>query len=151
MVTAGPARNTACVVVHGVEMELPVRVLLVDDVAAFRVVARAYLQEIRDVTLIGEAASGDEALVQLERLRPDIVLMDVHMKRGNGLDTARRIKAKAADPLVVLLSSASRGGEMTVGPASAGERPGHARRGHAARHAAERSVVTLLGRQLLVL
>lgn len=78
--------------------------LLVDDVAAFRAVARAYLQEIRDVALIGEASSGDEALIQLERLRPDVVLMDVHMKRGNGLDTARRIKAKPQHPLVVLFS-----------------------------------------------
>lgn len=78
--------------------------LLVDDVAAFRAVARAYLQEIPDVTLIGEAGSGDEALIQLDRLRPDLVLMDVHMKRGNGLDTARRIKTKTKQPLVVLFS-----------------------------------------------
>jgi DNA-binding NarL/FixJ family response regulator len=94
----------ANVVVRGVELELPLRVLLVDDVAAFRAVARAYLQEIGDVTLIGEASCGDEALIQLDRLQPDLVLMDVHMKRGNGLDTARRIKAKAKHPLVVLFS-----------------------------------------------
>jgi DNA-binding NarL/FixJ family response regulator len=94
----------ANVVVRGIELELPLRVLLVDDVAAFRAVARAYLQEIVDVTLIGEASCGDEALVQLDRLQPDLVLMDVHMKRGNGLDTARRIKAKTSRPLVVLFS-----------------------------------------------
>lgn len=85
-------------------MELPLRVLLVDDVAAFRAVAKAYLKDIADVTLIGEASCGEEALAQLERLQPDLVLMDVHMKRGNGLDTARRIKARAAHPLVVLFS-----------------------------------------------
>lgn len=92
------------VVVRGIEVELPLRVLLVDDVAAFRAVAKAYLQEIADVTLIGEASCGEDALVQLERLRPDLVLMDVHMKGGNGLDTARRIKARAPQPLVVLFS-----------------------------------------------
>lgn len=92
------------VVVRGIAIELPLRVLLVDDVAAFRAVARAYLQEIADVSLIGEASCGEEALVQLERLQPDLVLMDVHMKRGNGLDTARRIKAKTTRPLVVLFS-----------------------------------------------
>jgi len=79
-------------------------VLLVDDVAAFRAVAKAYLQEIAGVTLIGEASCGEDALAELERLRPDLVLMDVHMKRGNGLDTARRIKARAPRPLVVLFS-----------------------------------------------
>lgn len=104
MVTSPRASKTAVVVVRGIEVELPLRVLLVDDVAAFRAVAKAYLQEIAGVTLIGEASCGEEALVQLERLRPDLVLMDVHMKRGNGLDTARRIKSRAPRPLVVLFS-----------------------------------------------
>jgi len=85
-------------------LELPIRVLLVDDVAAFRTVARAYLREISEVLLIGEASGGDEALEQMERLQPDLILMDVHMARGNGLSTARRIRAQAGRPRVVLFS-----------------------------------------------
>jgi len=85
-------------------MEVPIRVLLVDDVAAFRTVARAYLREISEVQLIGEASGGDEALEQMERLQPDLVLMDVHMARGNGLATVRRIRTRRDAPRVVLFS-----------------------------------------------
>lgn len=89
---------------HSSKVELPIRVLLVDDVAAFRSVARAYLQELSDVQLIGEAGGGDEALEKMERLEPDLVLMDIHMSRGNGLATTRRIRTRPRGPRVVLFS-----------------------------------------------
>jgi DNA-binding NarL/FixJ family response regulator len=85
-------------------MQSPVRVLLVDDVAAFRSVARAYLSEISEVELIGEASGGDEALEQMVRLQPDLILMDIHMARGNGLSTTRQIRTLEDAPRVVLFS-----------------------------------------------
>jgi DNA-binding NarL/FixJ family response regulator len=85
-------------------MQSPVRVLLVDDVAAFRSVARAYLSEISEVELIGEASGGDEALEQMVRLQPDLILMDIHMARGNGLATTRQIRTLEDAPRVVLFS-----------------------------------------------
>jgi DNA-binding NarL/FixJ family response regulator len=104
MVRIGGADKTLYVVAESLRMQFPVRVLLVDDVAAFRSVARAYLLEISEVELIGEASGGDEALEQMVRLQPDLILMDIHMARGNGLATTRQIRALEDAPRVVLFS-----------------------------------------------
>jgi DNA-binding NarL/FixJ family response regulator len=80
------------------------RVLLVDDVAAFRAAARAYLQAMSNVLLVGEAGSGREAVEQVERLLPDVVLMDIHMAGGSGLEAARALRARNWSPQIVLFS-----------------------------------------------
>jgi DNA-binding NarL/FixJ family response regulator len=81
-----------------------IRVLLVDDSADFRAAARAYLRSADGVELVGEAHDGREAFEQVERLLPDLVLMDVRMPHGNGIKTAARIKALARSPVVVLFT-----------------------------------------------
>jgi DNA-binding NarL/FixJ family response regulator len=80
------------------------RVLLVDDVAAFRAAARAYLTAMSNVLLVGEAGNGREAVEQVERLLPDVVLMDIHMAGGSGLEAARTIRARKWSPQIVLFS-----------------------------------------------
>lgn len=56
-----------------------IRVLLADDSAAFRFGLRTMLQAVDDVEVVGEAATGDEAVVHAARLHPDVVLMDLAM------------------------------------------------------------------------
>lgn len=70
----------------------PITVLLVDDHAEFRKVVHDFLAKLPNITVIGEAANGKEALVQVERLRPDFVLMDIRMPLLSGLEAAKIIK-----------------------------------------------------------
>ena len=67
------------------------RVLVVDDNAQFRSGLRALAASAPDVELVGEAASGQEAVTLAERLQPDVVLMDISMPGLNGLEATRRI------------------------------------------------------------
>lgn len=73
-------------------MAVPIRILLVDDHAVVRAGLRYLLDAQPDMTVIGEAGSGEEALRLIEELQPDIVLMDISMPGMGGLEATRRIK-----------------------------------------------------------
>ena len=80
-------------------------VLVVDDHGEFRAVARAVL-ESDGFRVVGEAEDGECALVSVERLRPDVVLLDVALPGMDGFDVAERLAAEGADgPQIVLVSS----------------------------------------------
>ena len=80
------------------------RVLLADDHpmigAALEVLLRG-----TDYELIGRARSGADALVQIQRLKPDLLLLDVHMPDGSGLDVLRKLRENRRAPAVVLLTA----------------------------------------------
>jgi len=67
------------------------RILLVDDHPLVRNGLRALLASIPELTVVGEAASGEEAVVRAAELLPDIILMDLHMPGVNGVEATRRI------------------------------------------------------------
>jgi len=69
------------------------RVLVVDDHQLFRAGVRAELEG--RVELVGEAATVDEAVAAIERLEPEVVLLDVHMPDGGGVEVLRRAGAAA--------------------------------------------------------
>ena len=71
-------------------MEL-IRVLIADDHRFYREGVRALLADSRDVEVLGEAASGDEAIARAEALQPDVVLMDLKMPGINGIEATRRV------------------------------------------------------------
>ena len=78
--------------------------LIVDDHASFRTFARSMLSaEGFDVT--GEAADGESALLEIERLAPDVVLLDVQLPGIDGFEVAARLAQGAEPPKVVLTSS----------------------------------------------
>jgi DNA-binding NarL/FixJ family response regulator len=81
-------------------------VLIVDDHARFRASARALLQDL-GYRVLGEADSGEAALAEVRRLRPDLVLLDVQLPGIDGFAVADRLAAEADPPAVVLTSSRS--------------------------------------------
>ena len=84
---------------------MPLSVLIVDDHPSFRASARVLL-EAEGFDVIGEAADGETALAEVERLHPDIVLLDVQLPGIDGFDVAARL-ARLDDgaPQIVLTSS----------------------------------------------
>ncbi len=86
------------------EAAAPVRVLTVDDQEVFRVVAREVIDATPGFESIGDASGGEEALSAVQRLEPEMVLLDVRMPGLDGVEVARRLRATNPDTLVVLIS-----------------------------------------------
>jgi DNA-binding NarL/FixJ family response regulator len=84
-----------------------VRVLLVDDLFIVRQTLRCILQPYADIEVVGEASDGDEAVNRVGLLRPAVVVMDIRMKKMDGITAARLIKAQHPDVLVVGCSAHS--------------------------------------------
>lgn len=88
--------------------EPAVRVLAVDDQRPFRVAAGAVLRRAPGFELVGEAASGEDAVAAVEMLRPDLVLMDINMPGIGGIEATRLITTRAGAPVVLLCSTYQR-------------------------------------------
>ena len=81
-----------------------IRVLLVDDHAMVRQGLRSVLEEYADVTVVGEACNGAEAIDQVEVLRPSVVVMDINMPVMNGIEATAAIRDRHPDIPVIGLS-----------------------------------------------
>jgi DNA-binding NarL/FixJ family response regulator len=79
--------------------------LVVDDSAAFRRRLKRYLDDDPAFNIVGEAGSGLTALPEIERLRPDAVLLDLYIPPPDGFDVLRTVKRLFQDTLVVVLTS----------------------------------------------
>jgi DNA-binding NarL/FixJ family response regulator len=82
-----------------------IRVLVADDHAVVRQGLRTFLGLQDDMEVVGEAADGAEAVEAVERLRPDVVLMDMVMPGVDGLEAIRRVLAARPETRVVVLTS----------------------------------------------
>jgi DNA-binding NarL/FixJ family response regulator len=82
------------------------RLLIADDRARTRRALRAVLATQPDFQLIGEAADGEEAVAEVERLRPDVVILDIRMPRLDGIAATAQIKARWPEIRVIAHSLA---------------------------------------------
>jgi DNA-binding NarL/FixJ family response regulator len=83
----------------------PVRVLLVDDQSLFREALSTLLQVRPEIEVVGEAADGAAALRQAADLRPDVVLMDLHMPVLDGIAATRRLRVEQPGIRVLALTT----------------------------------------------
>ncbi len=84
---------------------LPIRVMLADDHALVREGTRRLLEAEPDLRVVAEAASGAEAIAAAERDRPDVVIMDIAMPGGNGIEATRHIKQLCPQSAVLALTA----------------------------------------------
>lgn len=83
---------------------MPVRVMLVDDHGIVTAGLRALLQSEHDIAVIGEATTVKEAVKRATELKPDVILMDVKLSDGSGIEATRLIKESCPDTQVLILT-----------------------------------------------
>jgi DNA-binding NarL/FixJ family response regulator len=86
---------------------LPIRVLVAEDNAFFRLTLHALLEQEPDIEVIGQASSGEEAVALATSLRPDIVVMDLGLPGMDGAQATEEVIRYASPARVVVLSGSS--------------------------------------------
>lgn len=81
-----------------------IRVLLVDDHKLLREGVRHLLSESDEVEVVGEAANGNQALEMVEKLRPDVAIVDLSMPRKDGIEVTSEIRALDLETRVLILT-----------------------------------------------
>lgn len=82
-----------------------IRLLVVEDETLFRVGLQKLLSLHEEFEIIGEAADGEEAVLAVQELRPDAVIMDVHLPRCSGIVALERLRELGVQTPVILLST----------------------------------------------
>lgn len=98
-----------------------IRVLIADDHTVLRHGLRMILDEADDITVVGEAANGEDAVIQAESLAPDVVLMDVNMPGVDGIEATGHIRAARPQARIVMLTVSDRHQDL-IGAIKAGAR-----------------------------
>src|SRR5207237_9910195 len=83
----------------------PLRVMLVDDHEVVRNGLRAMLEAAGEMRVVAEAGSVADAIAQAERTHPDVVVMDVRLADGSGIEATREIRARRPEIQVLMLTS----------------------------------------------
>jgi DNA-binding NarL/FixJ family response regulator len=83
---------------------MPTRVLIVDDHAIVRDGLGMILDSQSDITVVGQATDGRDAIVKGDELKPDVIIMDIAMPKLNGIEATHRIRRRLPQVKVVILS-----------------------------------------------
>jgi len=84
---------------------MPLRVVLVDDHEVVRNGIKALLEQTPDVSVVGEAGTVKDAIARVEWARPDVVIMDVRLPDGSGIEATREIRARLPKTQVLMLTT----------------------------------------------
>ncbi len=82
-----------------------IRLMIVDDHEMVRMGIRSAFELEPDITIIGEASSGSEAVAKVGVLAPQVILMDVRMSHGDGIEACRDIKSSHPDIAIIMITS----------------------------------------------
>ena len=85
-------------------MSESIKVLLVDDHTLFRQGLRRLLESYEDIQVVGEAGNGKEAIAEVDKLHPDVVLMDIKMPQMNGFEFTKLIRENYPDLIIIALT-----------------------------------------------
>jgi len=81
-----------------------IRILLVDDHPIVREGIKSALSKRKNISIVGEADTGEEAMVKARKLSPDVILMDINMPGMSGLETSRRLRKSVPDSKILALT-----------------------------------------------
>jgi len=84
---------------------MSIRILIVDDSHVMRAGLRAALAKWDDFEIVGEAVDGDEVVTMVRSLQPDLVVMDIEMRRVGGIEATRQLAEAFRDGPKVLMTS----------------------------------------------
>lgn len=82
-----------------------IRVVIADDHALMRIGIRNLLNHSREITVVGEASNGEEAIRRVEELHPDVLLLDMEMPVMDGVEAARQLHASGSPVRILVLSA----------------------------------------------
>ena len=86
-------------------MNKKITVLLVDDHSIVRIGLKALINYQKDMSVVGEAKNGEEAVLLVQKLQPNVVIMDLMMPKLNGADATKQILSESPDTKIIILTS----------------------------------------------
>ena len=89
----------------------PIQVYLVEDSPVALTLLRRIIGNAPDMTVVGWATSGDRAIDEIERLKPDVICTDLHMPRMDGLELTRAVMARTPRPILAISASVQASGD----------------------------------------
>jgi two-component system, NarL family, nitrate/nitrite response regulator NarL len=92
----------------------PIRVLLVDDHSLFRSGIRSLLQRHEEFLVVGEAADGVEGIKRAKQLKPDVVLLDLHMPGMSGVETLQLLHEDCPDTAIIMLTVSEQSEDLAL-------------------------------------
>ncbi|GIK41819.1 MAG: two-component system response regulator [Chloroflexota bacterium] len=83
----------------------PIKVFIADDSRVVRERLTTLLNEVAEVEIVGQAENVAEAISAIGNLQPDVVILDIRMPDGSGIDVLRQIKQDGAGPIIIILTN----------------------------------------------